>query len=47
MPKPDEAGSMLADIIDRLPDLIESGAYADIRKPPIAELCKSVARTEE
>jgi benzil reductase ((S)-benzoin forming) len=47
MPKPDEAGSMLADIIDRLPDLIESGAYADIRKPPIAELCKSVTRTEE
>lgn len=36
MPKPDQAGKMLADIIGRLPALVESGAYADIRKPPIA-----------
>ena len=47
MPKPNEAGSMLADIIGRLPVLIESGAYADIRTPPLADFCTSAARTEE
>jgi len=36
MPQPDEAGELLAGIICRLPGLVESGAYADIRKPPIA-----------
>lgn len=46
MPKPKEAGGILADIIDRLPGLVESGAYADIRKPPIADV-HAVARIEE
>lgn len=36
MPKPQKAGQLLSEIIGQLPDLVESGAYADIRKPPIA-----------
>lgn len=38
MPKPLEAGTVLVDVIARLPQLVESGAYADIRKPPLAPL---------
>jgi NAD(P)-dependent dehydrogenase (short-subunit alcohol dehydrogenase family) len=36
MPKPTEAGELIAAAISRLPKLVESGAYADVRKPPIA-----------
>ena len=38
MPKPAEAGKLIADAISRLPELVESGAYADVRKPPITSV---------
>lgn len=38
MPKPNEAAKLITDAIGRLPELVESGAYADIRKPPIASV---------
>jgi len=37
MPLPTAAGQMLRDVILRLPQLVKSGDYADIRQPPIAE----------
>jgi len=36
MPTPAEAAPDLAAAMARLPSLVESGAYADIRKPPLA-----------
>lgn len=36
MPDPATAGQRVLDAIDRLPSLIESGGFADIRKPPLA-----------
>ena len=35
MPGPSTAGQLVLDAIDRLPDLIESGTFADVRKPPL------------
>ncbi|MCG8584375.1 MAG: SDR family NAD(P)-dependent oxidoreductase [Pirellulales bacterium] len=36
MPTPDEAAKKLIAAIEQLPDLVPSGAFADIRKPPLA-----------
>jgi len=36
MPGPEEAASRLLSVIDRLPDVVESGDFADVRKPPLA-----------
>jgi benzil reductase ((S)-benzoin forming) len=35
MPDPTTAGQLVLRAIDRLPDLVESGTFADIRKPPL------------
>ena len=35
MPNPAAAGQIVLAAIDRLPNLIESGAFADVRKPPL------------
>lgn len=37
MPPPDEAGRRLIAVIARLPELVNSGDYADIRKPPLLD----------
>jgi benzil reductase ((S)-benzoin forming) len=37
MPNPTTAGQLVLEAIDRLPSLIESGAFADIRKPPLID----------
>ncbi len=37
MPTPEQAAVNLLDQIDRLPELVESGDFADVRKPPLAE----------
>ena len=37
MPTPEAAAASLIKAIARLPELIESGDYADVRKPPLAE----------
>jgi NAD(P)-dependent dehydrogenase (short-subunit alcohol dehydrogenase family) len=34
MPMPEEAAGLLIDVFARLPDLVESGEYADVRKLP-------------
>lgn len=36
MPRPEVAAPRLMDAISRLPELIESGEFADVRKPPLA-----------
>ena len=36
MPGPHDAADDLIAAIERLPDLVESGSFADIRKPPLA-----------
>ncbi|MBT5707324.1 MAG: SDR family NAD(P)-dependent oxidoreductase, partial [Verrucomicrobia bacterium] len=35
MPDPQTAGRSFLETVDRLPGLIESGSFADIRKPPL------------
>ena len=35
MPSPSIAGERILEAVDRLPSLIESGTFADIRKPPL------------
>lgn len=37
MPSPEQAAANLLDQIERLPQLVESGDFADVRKPPLAE----------
>lgn len=37
MPGSEEAAPYLIDAIARLPELVESGAYADVRKPPLVK----------
>ena len=37
MPDPATAGQRILEAVDRLPDLIESGAFADVRKPPLID----------
>jgi len=36
MPSSDKAAAKIMPIIERVPQLVESGAYADIRQPPLA-----------
>ncbi|MCA9070917.1 MAG: SDR family NAD(P)-dependent oxidoreductase [Planctomycetaceae bacterium] len=36
MPTPNNAAPLLMDAMARLPDLVESGDFADVRKPPLA-----------
>lgn len=38
MPPADAAGRMLLRVIGRLPELVASGEYADVRKPPLADI---------
>ncbi len=37
MPDSSTAGQLVLEAIDRLPGLIESGEFADVRKPPLSE----------
>ncbi len=37
MPDPATAGQRVLAAVDRLPGLIESGAFADICKPPLTD----------
>lgn len=40
MPPPEAAGRMLMEVIDRIPELIVSGDYADVRQPPLVDIYK-------